>query len=766
MIQDLLGDFDAVTSALPKGDAAHSIIKSVADAIRRNQSFLEFHPDLLLQTLWNSFDQRSIKPPTSLISSAPQDTIRSNRPIPFCDTALADLLYRWLIERSSQFSTDSALCLVDSDSRSRSFLKLVLTASMGEVHSLAPSPDGRHVASGTQDGVIRLWDLSCGSIVQTIAGHDGAVLALAFSPNGEILASGGEDGRIRLWTPEGGTLLSDLSGHFDDLFHCPARVMSLAFSRDGKRLVSTGDNECAMIWDPDAGDLLERKQHTKEVGEILAGEYDLYRAERSVPFAGFLPGNMLLSVGDDGYLKVWRGTEVISLRIWLSPMRDIRVSLSPNDEWIALSNGHDLVILRTSLLESILEKPVSENVLGVPRSWMDLTLDDLPHQKRYVGSGAVGTITSVGFSDNVKMLITGSSDHSLGIWSVDSLEFIESFPGFVGRVNCIVPGIEKEGFLVGGADQAISVWNSGSGDPSLLLTPTVHSANITVFSFSRCQRFLLSGDKTGAVAIWDTSSRDIVCKATSGHGRVLCGSPIPSHGLFFTGHQDGIALSANMANGEYVGKFSDGKAPLECLFVPEESDVLLTGSRDGVLRLWSVDSPVVRRRMIGHTAAITSVSANLAGTIAVTGAEDGSLLLWDLISGDSIASFQSQGAWIKEVAFSADEKSIVSVSGENNCRSWDVKTGRCTGTATLPARYLSFSRSRKSIAVAADIEGQCTEILEWPGDNRFTYLPGIPTIAKVSDTGAIIAIGHGKQVRVYGAFTGAVRPRPLGDFEA
>ncbi|CAK0848079.1 unnamed protein product [Prorocentrum cordatum] len=111
------------------------------------------------------------------------------------------------------------------------------------------SPDGREIATASQDGTARVWSLDSGKCLRTLAGHKRAVRSAVFSPDGRFVVTASADSTAKIWSASSREALRTLLGHSRDL-------TSAMFSPDGQKVLTSSIDCTAKIWLAGSGECL------------------------------------------------------------------------------------------------------------------------------------------------------------------------------------------------------------------------------------------------------------------------------------------------------------------------------------------------------------------------------------------------------------------------------------------------------------------------------------------------------------------------------
>lgn len=326
----------------------------------------------------------------------------------------------------------------------------IKAATITSLESIALSPDGKILASGSSEKKIRLWNLASGQADQPLGDHTSSVIDLAFSADATLLASTGLQEKVRFWDmttrrefvpdgqqrAEGKETSRPKTGQQNNADAGPADTMIDALGKLGEALSKT--NFGTPVFSPDG-----QKMATLEKGNAVALRdvktwrpiHVLSGHQSEIYTVAFSPdGKLLASGSDDGLTKIWD-----------------------------TATGRELRTLS-------------------------------PHR---------ASVRSLAFSPDNRLLATGSNDTTIRIWDIATGSLQRTLSGYGSYVRSIVFSPDGKTLVNGGLANKANVWDVQTGRS--LRTLTGHDADVRVVIYSPDGKFLFTCSQDATTKIWRES---------------------------------------------------------------------------------------------------------------------------------------------------------------------------------------------------------------------------------------------------------------------
>ncbi|RMH75235.1 MAG: hypothetical protein D6680_12400 [Cyanobacteria bacterium J007] len=532
------------------------------------------------------------------------------------------------------------------------------------VHALAFSADSQSLVTSNLNGMVYTWDRD-GRAIGNFRAHDSAIWDVAVSPDGKRIATASEDGTIALWSFQG-QLLATLTGH-------QGAVWGVAFSPDGKLIASGSEDRTLRIWTADGKAATKIDAHEAAVWDV---EFALLEVD------GGEQKQTVISASADRTIGLWNPDGMAISTIEGHESEVFEIAVSADGKQIASASADKTVRLWTSQgMPLKVFKGHQSSIRGVTllgsRGTIISASDDstvrLWKPNRHFSQKIVahrGTIWDIDYSPDGELVGTGSNDRTLKLWTRDG-SLVRSLTTSEAAVLGIgfLPGKSASGVTwvaSANSDRTIKVWQL---DGTLVQTLAGHDGGVLDITPSpKGDRWVsASDDKT--IKLWTRDGQ--LLKTLVGHQtRVYDVDFTPDARRLVSASEDGT-IRVWSTDGELLKTIDAHQSGIWQVAVSPDGQRIASASLDDTIALWTIEGELVKT-LEGSGMGITSIDWSADGRMLVSGGASGVVQLRDA-EGNEIAVLKGHQGNVWGVAFSPDGKQIASVGDDRALILWDVE---------------------------------------------------------------------------------------------
>ncbi len=577
----------------------------------------------------------------------------------------------------------------------------------GAVSSVAWSPDGKRVATGSDDQTARIWDAASGQPVTPPLSHRGGVAMVTWSPDGKYIATASEDHSAQVWYAASGQPVTPPLPH-------QSAVTAVVWSPDGMHVATASDDHTARIWDalrgqqlapalshqdavtavawsPDGKQLATASGNTAQVWNAVTGQLmtpPLAHQGDVLAVAWSPDGGRIATASKDGTARVWdsvRGKLVVSPLVHQGDVRTL--AWSPDGRRLATASGDR----SAQIWDALSAKPVTQPLMHLLRvaavawspdgkllataSWDQTTRvwDAASGQPVTLPLAHRGLVLAVAWSPDGHRLATASWDQAARIWDVVGGRSLTRPLAHRDSVSALAWSPDGTRVATASFDRTVQIWDAVVGRP--LGPPLVHRSAVAAVAWSPDGARVATASTDWTARIWDVATGRLATLPIVHQNPVKAVAWSPD-GTRVATASGTTARVWNVADGQAITPPLTHDGTIHAIAWSPDGTKVATASGDQTARVWDAANGHPVTLPLRHQASVVTVAWSPDGAKVATASDDFTAQIWDATSGRPVAPRLMHEREVRVVAWKQDGQRVATASLDQTARVWDAVTGR------------------------------------------------------------------------------------------
>ncbi len=360
-------------------------------------------------------------------------------------------------------------------------------------------------------------------------------------------------------------------------------------------------------------------------------------------------------------------------------------------------------------------------------------------------------VTSVAFSKDGQLLVSGCGDGTVRLWSVTKQKALNILKGHSDEVTSVALSSDRKMLASGSKDSTVRLW--AINEQKVLHILEDHTDQVTSVAFSGDGKILVSGSADKTIKLFSIAEEEVLhthtfeghedlvtCVALSGDGKILasgshdrtirlwsimerrplhifdCDAPVKdiafssNDQILASASSDRLVRLWSMAKKKLLKIFEGHQGWVMNVAFSNNCQTLASCGNESRVRLWPVTKQKPLQTFKGHTSMVGTIAVSSDGQMLVSGGEDGTVRLWSVAEQKELHAFQEYGSFVTSVAFARDGQTIVSGGWDSTVQLWSVAERKLLHT-------FEHTNWVSTVALSSD-----SQILASNGDENTVYL--------------------------------------------